>query len=84
MFRALPLLLLPAIALLWRRRRDLAAIYALLGAATLLAAATHAEIRLSIPLGPLMFVVLAAAIVELARRLAAARSRRTGAPGPAT
>jgi 4-amino-4-deoxy-L-arabinose transferase-like glycosyltransferase len=67
-FRALPLLLIPAIALLWRRGRVFAPVYALMGAATLLAAATHAEIRLSVPLLSLVFVVLASAIVAVVTR----------------
>lgn len=76
-FRALPLLVLPAMALLWRRRRDFLAIYVLMAAATLLAAATHAEIRLSLPLHALLYVVLASAIVQVGHRIGIPGRRRS-------
>ena len=78
-FRGLPLLLLPAVMLLWRRRREFAALYALMVAAMLLAAATHAVVRLSVPLQPLLFVILASATVELWRKLASQERASEGA-----
>jgi 4-amino-4-deoxy-L-arabinose transferase-like glycosyltransferase len=66
--RGLPVLALLAVAILWRRRRTMLPIYAILLYATLLAAATHAEARLSEPLQPLLLILVAGAVVDLVRR----------------
>jgi 4-amino-4-deoxy-L-arabinose transferase-like glycosyltransferase len=63
--RLLPLLALLAIVVLWRRRRALLPVYAVLIYATLLAAATHAEARLSEPLQPVLVILVAGALVQL-------------------
>jgi 4-amino-4-deoxy-L-arabinose transferase-like glycosyltransferase len=70
-----------ALAILWRRRRVPAPILALLVYCTALHAATHAEARLSEPLQPLLFVLLAGAAVEsgqLSRRRGADPVGRSG------
>jgi hypothetical protein len=67
---------------LWRRRRELLPVYAILAYATALAAATHAEARLSEPLQPLLIVLVAGAAVQLAMALRRrmARTGRTATP----
>jgi hypothetical protein len=65
--RALPLLAAAAIAVLWRRRRELLPLYVILLYATLLHAATVARVRMSDPFRPILLVLVAAAAVELAR-----------------
>jgi len=77
--RFLPVLALIAVAVLWRRRRTLLPIYAVLLYATLLAAATHAEARLSEPLQPALVVLVAGALVHLMRRV---RRASDGADAP--
>jgi 4-amino-4-deoxy-L-arabinose transferase-like glycosyltransferase len=77
----LPAGALLALAILWRQRRVPASIVALLVYCTALHAATHAEARLSEPLQPLLFALLAGAAIEsgqLARRGAANSVGRSG------
>jgi len=64
--RLIPILALVAGIVLWRNWRRLLPIYALLGYCTLLHAATHAEARLSDPLQPLLFVLIAGLILATA------------------
>jgi len=66
--RILPILALLALGVLWRQRRALLPLYAVLIYATVLAALTHAEARLSEPLQPVLIILLTGAIVQLARR----------------
>lgn len=71
------LLIVPALialVLLRRRWRDLLAITSILVYCTLLHAATHAEARLSDPLIPLLYVVIAGGLAQLASTLAARRT----------
>jgi 4-amino-4-deoxy-L-arabinose transferase-like glycosyltransferase len=88
--RALPLLAAVAIVVLWRRRRELLALYVILLYATLLHAATVARVRMSDPFRPILLVLVAAAAVELGRawlrrmrhgRAAATPNALTEAPG---
>jgi 4-amino-4-deoxy-L-arabinose transferase-like glycosyltransferase len=62
--RFTPVLALLAVPLLWRRRRTLLPIYAVLIYATLLAAATHAEARLSEPLQPVILILVAGGVTS--------------------
>ena len=75
--RALPILTVLAIIVLWRRRRALLPLYVLLLYTTLLHAATVARVRMSDPFRPILLVLVAAAVVELVR--AGRRSRTTEA-----
>jgi 4-amino-4-deoxy-L-arabinose transferase-like glycosyltransferase len=61
--RMLPLLALVAILALWRERKRLLPFYAILLYCTLLHAATHAEVRLSEPLHPLLLILVSGAAV---------------------
>ena len=88
--RALPLFAAVAIVVLWRRRRELLALYVILLYATLLHAATVARVRMSDPFRPILLVLVAAAAVELGRaglrrtrdrHAAAAPNALTEAPG---
>ena len=63
----LPAAVLLALGVLWRRRLVPVPVVALLAYCTALHAATHAEARLSEPLQPLLFVVLAGAGAAVAR-----------------
>ena len=74
--RALPILALVAVILLWGERRRLLPIYAILIYATLLHALAHAEARLSEPFQPLLLVLVAGAVV----RRGLPQARREGAP----
>jgi hypothetical protein len=65
----LPAAALVAVAVLWRRRRSPTPIVTLLAYCTALHAATHAEARLSEPLQPLLFVLVAGGAVVLTRVL---------------
>ena len=68
--RTVPLVALAAIlVLVWRRRRDreLLVIYGLLASFTALHAALWAELRLSQPLAPLLFALIAAALTAAGR-----------------
>lgn len=60
--RALPIVALVAILVMWPRRRRLLPLYAILLYCTLLHAATHAEVRLSEPLQPILLVLVAGAV----------------------
>ncbi len=59
--RALPIFTLAAILILWPQWRRLLPLYAILLYCTALHAATHAEVRLSEPLQPILLVILAGA-----------------------
>lgn len=61
--RALPIVALIAIMVLWPQRRRLLPLYSILVYCTLLHAATHAEVRLSEPLQPILLVLVAGAVV---------------------
>ena len=76
--RALPIAALLAGVVLWRRRRALLPIYALLAYYTLLHAATHAEARLSEPLQPFLLILIAGAIVQLAGSTVVSMTRSSG------
>jgi hypothetical protein len=67
--RFVPVLALIAAAAMWRNWRTLFPIYLLLGYATLLHAATHAEARLSEPFQPLLLLLIAATVIRVADRL---------------
>ncbi len=60
--RGLPILALIACLLLYRERRRLLALYAVLVYVTLLHAATHAEFRLSSPFQPILMVLIGGAV----------------------
>jgi Dolichyl-phosphate-mannose-protein mannosyltransferase len=60
--RGLPIVALFAIFVLWRHRRVLLPIYAILAYCTILHAAFHAEARLSDPLQPLLLILIAGAL----------------------
>lgn len=78
--RAVPILAALAIVVLWRRRRELLPLYVLLLYTTLLHAATVARVRMSDPFRPILYLLVAAALVEL---IAARRARRReGASAP--
>ncbi len=66
--RAIPILALLAAIFLWQKWRILLPIYAILTYSTFLHALTHAEARLSEPLQPLLFVLLAGAITTVASK----------------
>jgi hypothetical protein len=66
--RLMPIVALGAAILLRAQWRRLLPIYTILGYCTVLHAATHAEARLSDPLQPLLFVVIAGAATELRGR----------------
>jgi len=79
--RAIPLLALLAGLFLYRGWRILLPIYSLLIYATLLHAATHAEVRLSEPFQPLLFVLIAGATVVLLKTVfGGRRSQLIGQP----
>jgi 4-amino-4-deoxy-L-arabinose transferase-like glycosyltransferase len=61
--RALPIIALAAILVLWPQRRRLLPLYAILAYCTLLHAATSAVARLSEPLQPILLVLVAGAVV---------------------
>lgn len=65
--RALPLFAVLAVAVLWRRRRELLALYVILAYTTLLHAATVARVRMSDPFRPILLVLVSVAAVEIAR-----------------
>jgi 4-amino-4-deoxy-L-arabinose transferase-like glycosyltransferase len=69
--RALPIVALLALILLWRERGRLWPLTAVLLYCTLLHALTHAEVRLSEPLQPLLLVLIAGAGVRLYQRRSA-------------
>lgn len=71
--RALPIAALLAAAVLWRERRRLLPVYALLLYCTLLHAAGHAEARLSEPLQPYLLILIVGALTVRLRV-----SRRSG------
>ena len=71
--RAVPILAALAIVVLWRRRRELLPLYVHLLYTTLLHAATVARVRMSDPFRPILYLLVAAALVEL---VAAHRVRR--------
>ncbi|HEU5154164.1 MAG TPA: glycosyltransferase family 39 protein [Gemmatimonadales bacterium] len=67
--RLMPVLALVAIFALWRERRRLLPIYAILLYCTLLHAATHAEVRLSEPFHPLLWMLVTGAAVSWWNRI---------------
>ena len=71
--RVLPLLVVFAIAILWKDRRRLFPIYGVLLYCTLLHAATHAEARLSEPLQPFLLILLSGASIHLWNQRAVGR-----------
>jgi SAM-dependent methyltransferase len=84
--RVTPIVAAAAVLMLLRRWRLLLPVLALLGYATLLHAATHAEARLSEPFHPLLFVLIAGAAAALGGDLVRAakgvlRKARHGTPG---
>jgi hypothetical protein len=82
--RAVPIFAALAIVVLWRRRRELLPLYVLLLYTTLLHAATVARVRMSDPFRPVLYVLVAAALVELvAGWLARRRSGGASAPSNA-
>jgi hypothetical protein len=62
--RAVPILALMAVVLLWRERRRLLPVYGIVVYATLLHAMAHAEVRLSEPFQPLLLILVAGAVVR--------------------
>ncbi|HSE65528.1 MAG TPA: hypothetical protein VLB12_00990, partial [Gemmatimonadales bacterium] len=67
--RLLPLLALIAIFALWREWKRLLPFYAILLYCTLLHAATHAEVRLSEPFHPLLWMLVTSAAVSWWNRI---------------
>lgn len=80
--RALPIFALIAVAVLWRRRRELLALYVILAYTTLLHAATVARVRMSDPFRPILLVLVSVAAVELVRGLPWRRRLRAEAEPP--
>jgi 4-amino-4-deoxy-L-arabinose transferase-like glycosyltransferase len=66
--RLLPIVTLIAVAVLWKQRRRLLPLYAILIYCTLLHALAHAEVRLSEPLQPLLLILVAGALWQLRTR----------------
>jgi hypothetical protein len=69
--RALPIVALAGVFVLWSERRRLMPVNAILLYCTFLHAATHAEARLSEPFQPLLLIVVAGAIGALWERRSA-------------
>jgi 4-amino-4-deoxy-L-arabinose transferase-like glycosyltransferase len=67
--RILPVLALLCVVALWPYRRRLVPVYAVLLYATALAAATHAEARLSEPFQPVLAILLAGGLLAVGSRL---------------